>query len=258
MEIRFEGAEAEAHEIEAYSGAVSLEGISRAATLAAHYAVTEDVRFRAPYSNDLEFRIFAPEPGSLRFPLKAVANIAAAADKRKLAAALFLALLARSTGQEADPDVAAEISSVPSGDLDALAEAAAPGLQRAHRWIDRNSKKIVVSDVQEGSVTLDTETKDYLQIEDTGDVMSQDVTVSALNANNRTGRVYFEDLGRTIPFKVGREATPRTLSNLSKYLNRYVDKTNEWVSIKYLPIKFADGRMKRIVIFDCALASELE
>lgn len=258
MEIRFEGAEADAHEIEAYSGAVSLEGIARAATLAAHYAITEEVRFRAPYSDELEFRIFAPEPGSLRFPLKAIANVAAAADKRKLAAALFLALLARSTGQEIEPEVSAEISSLNSGDLDALAEAAEPGLQRAHRWIDQANKKIVVADGDEEPIALDAETKEYLRIEATDEVASQDVTVSALNANNRTGRVYFEDLKRTIPFKISRDAENRTLSNLSKYLSRYVDKTNEWVSIKFLPIRFADGRLKRIVIFDCALASELE
>ena len=258
MEIRFEGAEAEEHEIEAYTGAISLEGITRAATLAAHYAATENVRFRAPYSNEIEFRIFSPEPGSLRFPLKVFANIAGAVGKEKLAAALFLALLARSTGQPIEPEVQQEISAVKSGDLDALAEAAAPGLQRAHRWIDRNNKRIIVTDDKDDRVVLDNETKNYLDIEELDEASSQDVTVSALNANNRTGRVYFDDLNRTIQFKIGRDANPRTLTNLSKYLNRYVEKTNEWVSIKFVPIHFADGRLKRIIIMDCALASELE
>lgn len=260
MNIVFEGAEAAVHEVEAYSGVVSLEGIARAATLAAHYAATNQVRFRAPYSNDVEFRFSAPQEGSLDFPLKVVSRLGGtiASQKTKTATALFLALLARSSGQEIEQDIKDEIAEVQSGDLDALAEAATAGMERAHRWIDLGSKSISVKADGVTAITLDKSTREYLETEDIVAVQSQDVTVAAVNANSRTGRVFFDDLKRTVPFKVSRDATGRTLSNLSKYLNRYVDKTNEWVSIKFLPISYPDGRLKRVMILDCALASELD
>jgi hypothetical protein len=257
MDVKFEGAEASAHRIEAYTGAVSLEGIARAATLAAHYAATGEVRFRSPYSDEIEFQFAAPEAGSLDFPLDAIANIASAvsAKKLKLATALFLAILARASGQEVDGGSGIDLGEISSGDLDALAEAATPGLERAHRWIDLSSKKIVVGSSKR-HVTLDTRSKTYLENEIQGGHQRQDVTVASLNGNNKTGRVYFDDLGRTIPFKVAREAKGRTTVNLSRYLTRYLNKTNEWVNIEYMPFFYSDGRLKRILIFDCEPASD--
>lgn len=226
--------------------------------MAAHYAATGEVRFRAPYSDEIEFRISAPIEGSLDFPYKVVSKVAGAVADRRLAAALFLALLSRSTGQELPPDVAVEMSSVNSGDLDAMAEAAAPGMMRAHRWIDKTGKSIMIEGETFSDVSLDMETKEYLQTELVGSVTTQDVTVAAVNANSKTGRVYFEDLGRTVPFKVSRDATGRTMSNLSLYLNHFIDKSNEWVAIKFNPILFADDRLKSVMILDCALASQID
>lgn len=236
MEIKFEGAEASAHRVEAHTGAISLEGIARAATLAAHYASTGQVRFRAPFSSEIEFQFSAPEPGSLDFPLEAIANIGSSvsAKKVKFATALFLAILARASGQGEKAELAIEGEKIPSGTLDALAEAATPGLERAHRWIDLRAKKISVRSGKR-QVVLDHSSKEYLEDEIQGDRQRQDVTVAALNGNNKTGRVYFEDLGRTIPFKVAREAKGRTTVNLSRYLTQYIRKTNEWVDIEFLP-----------------------
>jgi hypothetical protein len=257
MDIVFTGSEADDHEIEAYSGVVSLEGIARAANLAAHYAATGEVRFRAPYSDEVEFRISAPTEGSLSFPFKAVSRVSGAIAKKKLAGALLLALLSRSTGQEIPEEISSQISNVRSGDLDAMAEGATPGVLRAHRWIDNDKKSIDIAGGEFSGVSFDQETKEYLEIEECSDETTQDVTVAAVNANSKIGRVYFDNLGRTVPFKVGKDATGRTLSNLSRYLTRHIEKTNEWVSIRFIPIRYSDGRLKRIIILDCALASEL-
>jgi hypothetical protein len=161
-------------------------------------------------------------------------------------------------GQPVDPNVASQLAPIPSGDLDALAEASAPGLQRVHRWIDSTGKAITISSEDSASVRLDTSSKNYLEYEISEGISNQDVTVSALNANSRTGRVYFQDLGRTVPFFISRDATPRTLTNLSRHLTRYVAQTNEWFNITFIPIRHADGRLKRIIITDCTRASDLE
>lgn len=258
MHIAFNGAEAEDHEISAYTGASSLEGVARAAVLAAHYAATGKVRFRAPYSTDIEFFFSAPEEGSLTFPLKVFTRAKGmiAAHKKQLAVGLLSLTLARATGQ-----VHAEIyeiagEKIDSGVVDALAEAATPGLTKAHTWIDSPDKKVSFSDENGEEVALDIRTKRYLEQELFGEENVQDVSVAALNGNSKIGRVYFHDLKRTVPFKIDKKAQPRTAANLSRFLTQYINKTGKVVSIRYIPVYTTDERLKRIYITDCVEAED--
>lgn len=77
------------------------------------------------------------------------------------------------------------------------------------------------------------------------------MSVAALNVNARTGRVFFFDLGRTIPFRVPADAAPKTIANLSRFLTRYAEKDPKRVDISFKRITYQDGRLKRIVIVDC-------
>ena len=252
MNIKFDGGEADEHLIEAYFGSESLSGMSRAATLVAHYAATGEVRHRAPYSDDLQFFLEAPANGSLQFPLSVIARTAGALGnhRKKLAIALLSLILARATGQAPESALTIGDQIVKSGDVDALAEAAAPGLLRAHAWINDAAKSIKF-DHDAGPVTLTAATKIYMETEYLGDRNSQDVSVAALNGNSKIGRVYFNELNRTVPFKVAKEAAGRTVANLSRYLVHYVNKSGATVNIDYQPVYFPDDRLKRILIFDC-------
>ena len=95
-------------------------------------------------------------------------------------------------------------------------------------------------------------TKQYLKDEiiEEGE-STQDVSVAALNANSKYGRVFFLDLGRTIPFRVDKNAVARTVPNLSRYLTQYVDNTGATVNIRFKKVLHVDGRLKRIIISDC-------
>lgn len=253
MDITFVGDEADQHRIEAFSGAESLAGIARAAVLVAHYAATGEVRHRAPYSNDIEFFLEAPVEGSLEFPLKVLSEVAGAlsSHKKKIAVALLSLVIARATGQAAESNLEMDRQVIKSGDVDALAEAATPGLLRAHYWIDGTNKKIHLNRDAGTPISLTSSTKSYMESEIPGPKSTIDVSVAALNAISKVGRVYFNDLGRTIPFKVAREAKGRTVPALSRYLTQYVNKTGATVNIEYQPIYYPDKRLKRIMIFDC-------
>lgn len=253
MDIAFIGEEADQHRIEAFSGSESLAGIARAAVLVAHYAATGEVRHRAPYSKNIEFFLEAPVEGSLEFPLKVLADAKAAlaAHKKKMAVALLALVIARATGQAPESDLEVEGQKIRSGDVDALAEAATPGLYRAHYWIDGNNKKIKFNRDNGDTITINSNTKSYMETENFGPTNTIDVSVAALNANSKVGRVYFGDLGRTVPFKVAKESKGRTVPNLSRYLTQYVNKTGMTVNIVYQPIYYPDERLKRIMIFDC-------
>jgi hypothetical protein len=111
-------------------------------------------------------------------------------------------------------------------------------------------KKITVIDGGE-AVDLDLDSKRYIEEEIIGEEQTRDVSVAALNVNNKTGRVYLFDQGRTVPFLIHRNASPRTITKLSIYLNQYARNTGATVNIRFRPMEHVDGRIKRLIIFDC-------
>jgi hypothetical protein len=251
VRIRFVGGEAEAHRLEAYEGIKSVDGLIRVARIATHHAATGEVRFRAPYTDLLETHLSISEEGSFEMLFEQVSKLAAGAEHAtKKANALLNRILRRGTGQEDHLNLFVDGEEVPSGDIEAMVEAAEGGLKSAHRWITSGEKRIFVND-DEGEVELDSNTRTYVEDIEMGQETTRDVSVAALNVNNRTGRVYLHDEGRTVPFLVHREAVGHTITNLSTYLDEYAHKTGATVNIRYRPMIHVDGRIKRIIIFDC-------
>ena len=76
----------------------------------------------------------------------------------------------------------------------------------------------------------------------------QDVAISDLNVNDKTGRAYFLDLKRTIPFRVSKDADPKTMMVLSAGIDRYANKIAAPIRITFSRVEAIDGRLKRIVI----------
>jgi len=255
MKLSFRGGEADAHRLDLYEGSESLAGFGRAAALVAHYVATGEVRFRAPYSNQLQYQIGGTEDGSLKIIIKEVsrlANDAQAATQRLRASRLLDRVLRRATGQAQQIALAVDDLDVPEGTIDALAEASTSGLQRTHRWIDANGKSITVEPDNGQPFRFTAETKEYLETEIVSPAEDvQDVSVGALNVNSRNGRAFFHDLGRTVPFWVPRDATARTIPTLSRYLTQYAERTGATVNIRFRRVTYPDGRLKRLVVSDC-------
>jgi hypothetical protein len=253
MQIKFTGAEADQHHVEAYEGVESLAGITRVAGLVAHFAATNEVRFRRPFSDDIKYYLERTEPGSLDVFFSTVTRGAGqAAALVEKSSKLLRRVILRSTGQVEAGDLVVGDQKIKSGDIDALAEAIEPSLRRSHAWINGRNKSISVKAEGSPSTSLNSETKEYLETEIEGDGLDvQDVSVGAVNVNGRTGRVFFHDLGRTVPFRAPRDAAARTIPTLSRFLVQYADRTGATVNISFLRIFYPDKRLKRIVIYDC-------
>lgn len=253
MIVKFIGAEADSHRVSAFMGTESLVGVARTAALVAHYISTSEVRFRRPFSEDIEFYLVGTAPGSLSAIFDVVANGVATTQRAAIATKKLLEhVVRRGSGQTGQADLRVGDFYIPEGDIDALAEATEPSLRRAHSWIDSSNKIIEIGELSSRTVQLTETTKEYLYNEIMEDEPSiQDVTVGALNVNGRTGRVYFRDLGRTVPFKIGRYATGRTIRNLARYLTEYAERSDKTVNIRFFKVLYPDRRLKRIVIEDC-------
>jgi hypothetical protein len=252
MRIIFSGAEADMHRIEAYHGLDSLYGIARAATLAAHYVATGDVRYRMPFDSSIQWHLTGLEQGSLGAVLQVFTQAANAVEVTLRATRLTSRIVRRGTGQAAAGELNTAGLQVPSGDIDALAEAAEPALKRAHGWINRLDKSITLLENDGASLMLNADSKEYIESEIEGEFDEiQDVSVAALNVNGRTGRVFFFDLNRTIPFKVPRTANLRTIPTLGDFVRQYARRTGATVNIRFTKIFYPDQRLKRIIIHDC-------
>ena len=137
-----------------------------------------------------------------------------------------------------------------SGDIDALVEAIEPALKKAHYGVGGTVKEIVIQEKNTKNVIVrfDTKSKSYLMDDIDADNHVQDVSISALNVNDRTGRAYFLDLKRTIPFRVSKDADPKTISVLSAGIDRYANKILAPIRITFSRVESIDERLKRIVI----------
>ncbi|WP_426255289.1 hypothetical protein [Sphingomonas sp. DC2300-3] len=249
LEICFTGSEARRHHIEANAGLESLAGLAHAATLIAHFAATNVVRQRQPYDDRLRFFFQEARPGSLTALLALGGDLATGAAGN-LVYDLVKGIWKRATGTEGDLQAGDHLYR--GGDIDALTEAVSPSLLRGHAWIGDRDKNISIKTGRQILLDLNSNTKDYLKNEIFEEGTStQDVSVAALNVNSRHGRAFFFDIGRTIPFKVDRNANPRTLPTLARFLRDYAERNGATVSIHFKKILYIDGRLKRVIIYDC-------
>ncbi|WP_287980516.1 hypothetical protein [Sphingomonas sp.] len=143
-----------------------------------------------------------------------------------------------------------QLNEAKSGDIDALVEAIEPALKKAHYGIGETAAEIIIQESKSKKIVVkfNAHSKSYLKDNIEGNDDVQDVAISALNVNDRTGRAYFLDLKRTIPFRVSRDGDPKTVSILSAGINRYANRIPAPIRIVFSRIESVDGRLKRIII----------
>ena len=251
--LRFEGLDADDGRLEAFSGIESAAGIARSLTLIAHYAATGQVRQRFPFDEAVQFYLTGTDTGS--FSWKLVLNVVGGLALGMTGNALYdlsRLVLSKAIGQEPGhiSTQVQDINERRSGDIDALVEAIEPALKKGHYGIGETARTIKIEEDSSRKVivTFDSDSKRYLADDIKADVDQQDVSISALNVNDRTGRAYFLDLKRTIPFRVARDADPATMTTLSTALDSYARKHPAPVKITFRRIEAVDGRLKRLII----------
>jgi hypothetical protein len=260
--ISFQGLDADEGHVEAFAGIESAAGLARAFTLIGHYASTGVVRHRFPFDDGVKFYLEHTEAGSFNWRVKMLAGSLALGLTTNGVYDLIKLVATRAVGEEPHnlSDEVKAINERKSGDIDALVEAVEPALKKAHYGIGETAKRIVIEEQSSKKiiVTFDQSSKNYLLDNIDADDSEQDVSVSALNVNDRTGRAYFLDLKRTIPFRISRDADPKTIGILSAALDRYANRKGTPTRIYFSRVEAIDGRLKRIVIFKAEDVSDAE
>jgi hypothetical protein len=211
------------------------------------------VRHRFPFDDSVKFYLEGTEEGSFNWRLAAMVGPLAFGLATNGIYDLAKLALGKAIGEEptAISTEVQNINETKSGDIDALVEAIEPALKKAHYGIGETAHDIIIEETHSKRVIVhfDATSKSYLNDNIDADTDTQDVSVSALNVNDRTGRVYFLDLKRTIPFRISNNADPKTISVLSAAIDRYANKISAPVRLTFSVSKL-DGRLKRVVADD--------
>jgi hypothetical protein len=105
-------------------------------------------------------------------------------------------------------------------------------------------------------VHLDEATRDYVRTSIVGrDIVSKVVGVGALNVNSGNGRVFLEDIGKTVPFSVVKEPEPGTYAVLAASLDRYARGLPSRIIIRCREVLTVDRRIKKVIIMGAVEAS---
>ena len=261
--LSFQGLDAEQGRIEAFSGIESAAGLARSLTLIAHYVATGKVRHRFPFDETYRIYLESTEEGSFnwRLVLLCAGSLATGLGTNAIYDVTKLVFL-KAIGQE-PTELSAPVRDLNEnrgGDIDALVEAVEPSLKKGHYGIGNTTSTITIYETTTTTkrtlAVFDSQSKSYLSDSVDAETDGQDVAISSLNANDSTGRAYFLDLKRTIPFRISRDADPTTLITVSKALDRYVNSNPAPIRITFRRIEAIDGRLKRIIIFSAEDVSE--
>lgn len=260
--LRFRGGDAEDHRVDAYAGGMSLSGVSKGLERIGHYAVTGKIRKQFPYDQRVRFYVEAPRSGSLEWVIGVYFAVQTAFAADPLLGGLTTNALydlvkmtfgrAIGSGESASTAQTQALDDRKGGDVEALVDSVESPMREAHTAIGNSAHDIQIVNGQNNVVInqLTLVTKEYVTISLRGDSERIDVSVGSLNANQGTGRVWFGNIGKLVPFNVASKATDRTMSALSWGLDQYIKKTGRTVSIVYEALRAADGRLKRIIIYD--------
>ena len=259
---RFTGGQADDHFIPAFEAGQSLHGLARGFVVVGHYLAKGEVRHRYPFNSGIEIYMGPPRRGSFEtvFQLVADPNVqmfggalgaVALGITANFASDFIRHIYRKASGQEEaiQTDPVAEIEDARPGDIDALVDALEPALKLAHTSVGAGAANVIIIGGTGNIVNFNSNTKRYLHAENReDDSTTQDLSVGSFNVNSRGGRVYFHDLGKTVPFSISSNCTPETIPAISHSLNQYALGLPSDISVTFLRTIAGDGSVKKIFI----------
>ena len=241
--------------IPAYAGAQSIQGISRSFTLINHYLVTGEIRRRTPFSEKIGLYWEPPERGSLdiifSIDIEDIGVMFGGLVDINITITsitdLFRLILSRVIGDDPVPQEEAirQIEEIRPGDIDAFVDAVEPATKHGHTVIGQGAKDIVIVQGDNYVVNFNPVSKNYINksiFSDDEEIM--DMSVGSLNVNTGYGRVFIEELGKTVPFSVSNRPDRGTKTALAYSIDRYANEEASNVQVRFRRVLSLDGRTK--------------
>jgi hypothetical protein len=262
--IKFEGEMAEAHRLPAYEASKTFYGLSRSLLIAMNYLDEGKVRHRDFKSRGFHIDLVAQRAGSFDAFYQIITNpdimslggTLAGGVAGNLLTDFLKTIFRRSVGQSGEASIEAleADQKLNPGDLSALEDAIEPAMKEAHTVINRGAGQIIIINGDQNVVSLNRSTKQYVwtsRVDET--IKAKLFSIASYNANQRSGRAFDFELGKTVPYEIDKDADRETfsvvLSSISSYtLHRLGDNLRSAIAIQFTSTVSADGKIKKIFI----------
>jgi len=250
IEIQFEGEGVRDHLVSATGAGDALGGICTAIYRAAFLVENETARFKGPYSENVKILVGAPERGSVLFPIfvNVVGSVAAAAV---IGAAqyLFTEAVGRRGNISKSP-----LDKIAPGTVASSVESVESPIKKAHNVIYHGDVNININFNNQGIIQFNNESASYLKETTLVEEPQQSVmVVSSMSANDRSGRVFNNELGRNVTFKLAKEISQNSVDLLMSSFRRYFSNFGGAdVLVHYYKYVSVDGKVKKITIFQAS------
>jgi hypothetical protein len=259
--LKYTGGEADYHRLPAHAGAESLEGMTWAYSVVAHYAATGKIKSRGSLDPGIKVFIRPARPGSFETDillfftkpenlfLTSIFGVYTVTTASQAINALIVNTFKLVCGVQTSNEDAAtrKLSRLPSGDREALADKLEPSFKRAHNVINEGAKELLIKKGYTPLLTMDGRTKAYVNADILGDELSRRVSIGSFNANTGNGSAYLSEIGKTVPFKA-KDLDAKSRAALSYSLDQYVNERDSDIEIACQEILTVDQRVKKLVI----------
>lgn len=258
--IKYAGDEADRNQLSFYDGAESLFGFSKALLLVSHYAVNEKVTFQAPAVKGVRAYMLPARAGSFEQVIQVVIEnkeflmgVGAATAKDILKDGVkFVFKRVSGSVAKASTGLWKRVFADKEGDLEALGEAVERPLADAHRTINSDRAKITISSDSAELARFDSDTKAYISSRSKVDHIERiDVNIASYNINNRSGRLYDPDLGRTVPFSIASKSKNTNTRPLTWSLDQRNAGLEGTIRVSVQRIVTLKNETKKYIVHDC-------
>jgi hypothetical protein len=271
IKIKYTGGLADQNSLPAYDGATSIDGITRAISIATHAYMTGEVVSRATALRNASLLLKPARQGSFIFEIIALLETYPATSSAAiaLAAAPFYDFLKtafrRATGSiDAEPETT-HLTKLysrreppplhrPPADLDELAEALEGSLQAAHRPIgpDGTIRHIEIGSPRQELITFDTESKDWVNTREEAQIITvYQGNVTRYNTVSRNGRAFIDQLERIVPIRPGADYPAGDLAHLTWSIHGSNTGGRQKLRMRAHTVTSASGKVKRLLLVDC-------
>lgn len=263
--IIFEGKDADAHRLEAYPAAQSLEGLIWALTIATNFGVSGKVRQRGDLSSSVKIFISPPRRGSLLYDLNLIVQenpficLVAGGWAVNTVTPFINSLISYSfnsvvSGTRSVPTVAKKFfKKINDDDLEKLLNRIEPPLTRAHAVIGKTAGTIKLNASRTELVELNPETKSYLEARARDEFQTIETNATSFNVLTRNGRLYDPVSAQTVPFTLTNNAMSGSSDVITNSMRQYAQGREGTIRITAQRVETLEGRLKQLRISSAEL-----
>ncbi|MCL7406931.1 hypothetical protein MWN63_13170 [Paradonghicola geojensis] len=258
--LKFEGGDADRHQLEAYPAAQSLEGIIWALSITLNYGVTGKIRQRGDLSGACKVYISPPKRGSVLYELNILvqdnAFIAlilggwAVNTATPYINALIGHVFNSALGVASEIPVRARkyLNKLNEDDLQKVVHRIEPPLTRGHAAIGKTAATVSLRAKNTDLVVMDEDTKSYLEARLKDEFYYLDANVTSFNVLTGNGRLYHPDEDRTVAFSLSADPFAGTKNILIESMKHYSAGRCGIVRMTTQRVETKEGRLKKLMV----------